>query len=43
MLRQPGTSVRSRGDCTERAGALSKGDGPNADGLVDRGGAHRAA
>ncbi|MFV4051588.1 DUF3566 domain-containing protein [Mycobacterium tuberculosis] len=24
-------------------GALSKGDGPNADGLVDRGGAHRAA
>lgn len=25
------------------AGALSKGDGPNADGLVDRGGAHRAA
>lgn len=23
-------------------GALSKGDGPNADGLVDRGGAHRA-
>ncbi|WP_070889973.1 DUF3566 domain-containing protein [Mycobacterium tuberculosis] len=25
------------------SGALSKGDGPNADGLVDRGGAHRAA
>lgn len=24
-------------------GAVSKGDGPNADGLVDRGGAHRAA
>lgn len=24
-------------------GALSKGDGPNADGLADRGGAHRAA
>lgn len=24
-------------------GAFSKGDGPNADGLVDRGGAHRAA
>lgn len=24
-------------------GALSKGDGPNADGLVDRGGAHRVA
>lgn len=24
-------------------GALSKGDGPNADGLVDRGGAHRAS
>lgn len=24
-------------------GALSKGDGPNVDGLVDRGGAHRAA
>lgn len=24
-------------------GALSKGDGPNADGLVDRGGVHRAA
>lgn len=24
-------------------GTLSKGDGPNADGLVDRGGAHRAA
>lgn len=24
-------------------GALSKGDGPNADGLVDRGGTHRAA
>lgn len=24
-------------------GALSKGDGPNGDGLVDRGGAHRAA
>lgn len=24
-------------------GALSKGDGPNADGLVDRGGAHRSA
>lgn len=24
-------------------GALSKGDGPNADGFVDRGGAHRAA
>ncbi len=24
-------------------GVLSKGDGPNADGLVDRGGAHRAA
>lgn len=24
-------------------GALTKGDGPNADGLVDRGGAHRAA
>lgn len=24
-------------------GALSKGDGPNADGLVDRGGGHRAA
>lgn len=26
-----------------KPGALSKGDGPNADGLVDRGGAHRAA
>lgn len=27
----------------DEPGALSKGDGPNADGLVDRGGAHRAA
>ncbi|WP_057364094.1 DUF3566 domain-containing protein [Mycobacterium tuberculosis] len=31
------------GTAPNEPGALSKGDGPNADGLVDRGGAHRAA